>query len=210
MGKFKKKPILIGLVCVLILAVAVFLANVSQGAYTTSKPIQVLSQDAKVEAGTDVRDLSPVVCKTVLVIDGKKNPLLCTFESNENAMANVKKKDAELLTLMKQKWGLAELSSSNWKDYQHKLIPYTAGLLPDDLGGEKYDMQHQQISDFLGIYEDEILNRESLDYVARANIMLNSKILRQVSLMPLIDRMPFDNPIVQEYGEKSKQQLKYK
>lgn len=169
-----------------------------QGKITTSEPIEVLSVNLKTSVSSNMQNLNPVVVKNVLVINGKKNPLVCTFQDEEKAMQSLKKRDAEFLKLMEKKWSLDDLNATNWKIYKQHLVQYTMGKLPDDLGGDKYEGQRQEVEEFLEFCECEEGNQETLKYINSANHLLKAKLVQRVSLDPIIGNLPFDDPLVQE------------
>lgn len=176
----------------------VFLLSRSHGRITTSQPIQIYPENAKASVSPLVQEIEPVVAKTAVIINGKKNMLLCTFQDRERAMQSVKKRDAEFLQLMKNKWKLDDLNSSNWKDYQRHLTSYTAGKLPEDLGGDKYEKQRYELEGFFGIYEDDEINRQTLEYINFANFLLGTRLVSQVSLDPVTANFPYGSPLLQE------------
>lgn len=199
MKKTRKLLTVIGILVVIILVLVVFfLIKSSHGRITTSNPIQVYPENLKASVSSQMQEIEPVVIKNVVAINGKKNMLLCSFQNREKAIQSLKKRDNELLQLMMKKWKLDELNSSNWKTYKQYLIPYTASLLPDDLGGDQYEKQRQEIEGFLGIYEDDELNQKTIKYIELTNFLLETKLVSQVSLDPIIGNFPADAPIAQE------------
>lgn len=186
--------------CAKTVSTGIALHRASNGSVTTSKPIEVLTEKEACDAGKNVRDDGNIIYKNVLVVDGEKNYLLCMFEDPAAAMKNEKRINAQFHQLMQKKWGLAELSDSNWKDYQQKLIPYTAGALPDDLGGEAMYDQYMHLRNFLEIYEDGQKNSHALNYVSFANEALKSGKISRISLDPIEDALPYDSPIAHEYS----------
>ncbi len=175
-----------------------FLVISSHGKIIASVPIQILPEHSKASVSTSVQALEPVVIKTVVVINGKKNPLLCTFQDRDRAMQSLKKRDADFLRLMKRKWGLNDLDASNWKTYRQRLIAYTAGKLPDDLGGTELEGQRQEVDGFFGIYGNDDINRETIQYLQYADFLLKTRLISQVSLDPIAANLPFDAPILQK------------
>ena len=197
----KSKKIFIILAIFIIAAAAIeviFLMYYSHGEKVTSEPVQIIAQNQKANVGSVVQNLNPVVVKTVIIVNGKKNPFLCTFQNNEKALEKVKKNDAVFLQLMQKKWSLKELDNSNWQTYEKELVAYTAGKLPEDLGGDKYEKQRQEFEGFLGIYEDEDLNNETLKYIEKANRLLRMKLIRKISLDQIIGNLPFNNKLAME------------
>ena len=90
----KSKKIFIILAVFIIAAAAIgviFLMYYSHGEKVTSEPVQIIAQNQKANVGSVVQNLNPVVVKTVIIVNGKKNPLLCTFQNNEKALEKVKK-----------------------------------------------------------------------------------------------------------------------
>lgn len=199
MKKSQKLFIIIGIIAVVALVPIVCFPVVSlQGKVTTSEPIQVLSVNLKTSVSSNMQNLNPMVVKNVLVINGKKNPLICTFQDQEKAMQSLKKRDAEFLKLMKKKWSLDDLSAANLKTYKKHLVQYTMGKLPDDLGGDKYEEQRQEVEEFLEFCENEERNQKTLKYINSANYLLKEKHFQRVSLDPIVNDLPFDDPLVQE------------
>ncbi|TQI67549.1 hypothetical protein [Clostridium sp. KNHs216] len=199
MKKTRKRSTVIEILGIVILALVVcFLIKSSQGRVTTSRSIQAYPENSRASVSSQMHEIEPVVIKNVVEINGRKNRLLCTFQDREKAMQSVKKRDNELLQLMMKKWKVDELNSSNWKVYKHNLIPYTAGRLPDDLGGDQYENQHQEIEGFLAIYEDDEINQKTIKYIGLTNFLLETRLVPQVSLDPIIANFPFDAPIVEE------------
>lgn len=193
-------PIVIA--CAKTVSTNIALYQASNGSVTTSNPIEVLTVKKSCDAGKNVRDDGNIIYKNVLIVDGQENDLLCMFEDPAAAMKNEKRINARFHQLMRKKWGLAELSDANWKDYQQKLIPYTAGALPDDLGGEAMYGQYMHLRNFLAIYEDGQKNSHALDYVSFANEALKSGKISRISLDPIEDDFPYDSPIVKEYSNR--------
>lgn len=176
----------------------VFLLSCSHGEITTSQPIQISPENTKASVSPYLQEIEPVVVKTAVIINGRKNLLLGTFQDRDRAMQSVMKRDAEFLQLMKSKWKLNDLDLSNWKEYQQHLTSYTAGKLPEDLGGNEYEKQRQELEGFFGVYEDDELNRETIEYINFTNFLLSTRLVSQVSLDPVAANFPFDAPLLQQ------------
>jgi hypothetical protein len=194
----KFRILLIAIIIFILVIAAGFLVISSHGKITASAPIQILPEHSKASVSTSIQVLEPVVIKTVVVVNGKKNPLLCTFQDRNRALQSVKKRDADFLRLMKQKWGLNDLDPSNWKTYRQHLIAYTAGKLPDDLRGTKLEGKRQEVDGFFGIYGNDDINRETIQYLQYADFLLKTRLISQVSLDPIAGNLPFDSPLLQE------------
>lgn len=201
MKKKSKIWITVGAVAgVVLIAGALFSAKYSQGSVTTGKPVQILSVNRKSSVIDIVQELNPVTIQNVVVVDGVESPLLATFQDKGKAMRAAKEKDADLLKLMKKKWNLDDLNASNWKAYEQHLDQYNGTGLPDDLGGDRYNDQRNQLQGFLEIYgDDEELNQQTLRYIRFTNSLLGTKLIRQISFEPVVGNFPEDAPIVERY-----------
>ena len=186
-----------GIILVGIAAFAsIFIIKNSNGTVTTSEPIEIQAVRIPADVSLNVKELNQVFVKNVAIINGKSNNLLCTFENPENALKTVKERDKDFINLMKKKWNLDEIDCSNWESYKEKLTQYTGGKLPEDLGGDKYEVQRQQFEGFLEIYQNEELNNETVKYINHVNSLLNTKIFKQVTLDPMVGNFPFDAPVL--------------
>ncbi len=186
-----------GIILVGIAAFAsIFIIKNSNGTVTTSEPIEIQAVRIPADVSLNVKELNQVFVKNVAIINGKSNNLLYTFENPENALKTVKERDKDFINLMKKKWNLDEIDCSNWKSYKEKLTQYTCGKLPEDLGGDKYEVQRQQFEGFLEIYQNEELNNETVKYINHVNSLLNTKFFKQVTLDPMVGNFPFDAPVL--------------
>lgn len=214
----RKRKIIIAALCLLALVSAavicgetisaqVALHHISNGTVTTSSPIEVgtVKEEAS-GVGTKIRDDGNIIYKNVFFVDGQKNYLLCTFEDPAKALENEKRIDARFLLLVQKKWGMAEFSDSNWKDYRQHLVQYTMGALPDDLGAEKLYSQYTHLTGFFDIYEDEQKNRHALDYISSANAALKAKKISRISLDPIMEDIPYGSPILGTYQRKMREE----
>ncbi|MBE6721158.1 hypothetical protein [Caproicibacterium amylolyticum] len=171
----------------------------SHNTYKTSSPIQVLTlKDEKSQVSAEFqRHYGPVVYKTALLIDGKKNRLQCSLKDPKSAMEIMKKQPANrnFIKLSAKKWNLPELTDATYKQYLQKLNLYTASLLPDDLGGFSNNDAFIEVSDFLGIYDADAANAAALQEVQKVNSQLAKNGGQPVGIDSIVSVMPCGEPI---------------
>lgn len=172
----------------------------STNTYKTSSPIQVLTlKDEKSQVSPEFqRHYGPVVYKTALLIDGKKNRLQCSLKDPKSAIEIMKKQpvNRNFIKLSAKKWNFPELTDATYKQYLQKLNLYTASLLPDDLGGFSNNDAFIDVSDFLRIYDADAANAAALQEVQKVNSQLAINGNRPVGIDPIVSVMPYGEPVV--------------
>lgn len=165
----------------------------SDGILTTEKPIEVVTEHTKMTLSPNLDNVGKAYTEITLVIDGIKNPLLCTFEDPKKAMETVKKLDADYIALAQQKYGFGELNTESWLEYKKKILPL-----------DKYYDQFAQLNAFLETYENQDKNENTLRYVNSANAMLKAGKTQKIALDPIIGNLPNWDPIVSKWSIKSR------
>lgn len=196
MNKTKKIVFIIIAIIAFAMLIAFYVIN-SFGKETTNQKIQIVQENINAPVSPIVQAIDPVIIKNSVIINGNKNYLLSTFQNPSKALTSVKQRDFEFLQLMKAKWNLDDLNLSNWREYKQKLLAFTASKLPDDLGGDKYEKQRQEFEGFLGIYQNDEINQETLEHINFLNFLISTKLFYQISLDSIIHNLPFDAPLVQ-------------
>ena len=164
-------------------------ANFSSGLYMTSTPIEVVDIKEPVDqTHGPLQDIGKCSYKKTVIIDGKKNQLLFTFDNPTQALANVKEKDNDILKKMAEKFCLDELDADNWKDY-------CCGILFDDKTDNDNDIGYQrsQLESFFDIYENDGQNSRTLKLVSQANDYM--KIHGQAAIDGIISGLPWTDPV---------------
>lgn len=102
---------------------------------------------------TVVEEIGKAEIKTELVIGDVAIPLYPVFEDGVAAMQKVKEDCANVLGILAETYGLAEMSDENWKEYYDCALSYLDE--PDKVEWyEENNAEYVELADFFDIYEN--------------------------------------------------------
>lgn len=120
-----------------------------------------------------------------ITINGVENPLFCEFLDPVSALTNFKKLEKASIDDISLKYGLSELSSENWEEYQ----------------AAAYESDSRVLVDFFDIYENTKKNDEAEKF---ANSMTSTYALdsdsEETQLEQLSFMLPYFSPLAEEYN----------
>lgn len=83
-------------------------------------------------------------------INSIENPIYCTFENDQDALNNLKKKVPEILLAISSQFRLDEINSQNWEEYRAGLY----GLSSDSVFAHDTNQQRATLAAFFDIFEN--------------------------------------------------------
>lgn len=120
-----------------------------------------------------------------ITINGVENPLFCEFLNPASALNNFKKLEKASIDDISLKYGLDELSSENWEEYQ----------------AAAYESDSRALVDFFDIYENTKKNDEAESF---ASSMASTYALdpesEEIQLEQLSFMLPYFSPLAEEYN----------
>lgn len=129
-----------------------------------------------------LKDIGTISVKKSVIIDGEKNYLFPTFDDNEAALKEFKKKAEDILKLIENNNAIDELSEDNWQEYYN--LAYSLK--------ECDEYQKDFVMVFFDIYENESVNEDIIYCIENET---DSGIKRKI----LYEMLPYTQPFVKSY-----------
>ncbi len=140
-----------------------------------------------------LKDIGEVRSNSITV-DGATISTFCTFKDQKEALKNIKVESSELLSKIMLRYGLNDLSDSNWKEYYDVLESYI-GTLEGDEYTDMIREQHIQLRAFFDIYGDVERNEEIEKYVKQSKTSV-------IDDCEFIDLLPYHAEITKDNSTK--------
>lgn len=106
-----------------------------------------------------------------ILINGVLNPLFYTFKNPSQAMSNIKKQYARMLSILKDEFSLGNLDSSNWEQYKLSLHKCKVGQKAKELYSTDRDLwnQYYALIKFFDVYENDQDNARTIQMAKKVN-----------------------------------------
>ena len=106
-----------------------------------------------------------------ILINGVLNPLFYTFKNPSQAMSNIKKQYARMLSILKDEFSLGDLDSSNWEQYKLSLNKCKVGKKAKGLYSTDRDLwnQYYALIKFFDVYENDQDNAKTIQMAKKVN-----------------------------------------
>jgi hypothetical protein len=146
--------------------------------------------------------LEKKVVKDTIVVEGNVIELYPVYANKDEAMKEIRKVCKEFLKELQKEFKLDALKESNWQKYKEALANYGRG---EDYVGREFD-QYFALSSFFATYENNISNKEIIDYY---NKKLNDLNKSELSIEEVLDdenlvfMLPYDNIIGEKYNDRA-------
>lgn len=126
-----------------------------------------------------------------ITINGKENPLYCTFVNNDIALEKLRETVPEILTEIAQEFSLEELNANNWEQYKYGALnlPNTSQFAAES------NIQNQTLVAFFDIYENTTQNKAIEDQVNKTQ---KSRSISQEQIISLGMMLPTYAPLAQQ------------
>lgn len=125
----------------------------------------------------------------IVLINGIPNKLYKTFESQSEAIKQIKKYTPDILLEIADKYNLDELNDSNWMQYEACMYQYQEGSI--DLNTSN---QIDKLVSFFDMYENYDKNTEIKDLINKYNVDNTEEIAEKLAML-----LPYDSTFVKEY-----------
>lgn len=138
-------------------------------------------------------DVSRVISGGTITINGNDNSLYRVFESQQEAIADIKTKIPNLLNTLAEEYSLSELSDSNWGEYRDAMYM----LFDSDNRPADYNESNAEFSTlraFFDIYE----NKEKNDKIIQLYESSIASSAKNVLNQELGILLPYTEPLAQE------------
>ena len=127
-------------------------------------------------------------------INSIENPIYCTFENDQDALNNLKKKVPEILLAISSQFRLDEINSQNWEEYRAGLY----GLSSDSVFAHDTNQQRATLVAFFDIFENRQKNDEIIKYTNRILVSNNTRQLSQSQTLSLGLMLPYYAPLAKD------------
>ncbi|SCW38139.1 Putative amidase domain-containing protein [Lachnospiraceae bacterium C10] len=161
-------------------------------------------ESVSVERNTNklLKDIGDISVKEKLVIKGMKVPLYVTFDSQEEAIINIRSN--KVVQEVGRIYNLDEISTDNWLEYYDAMFDYMESpICPDWLNEGNKDFR--VLSNFFDIYENKEKNDE---IISATSVFRKSKNALNIDYLMLLPYDSFNQVISNSKTEINKESLK--